>query len=52
MSKINEYLKGSELPVIPSAAFEEMERPISIEDLGTVVAALPMGKRTGPDGLN
>lgn len=36
---------------IPSVALEEMERAISMEELGGAIAALPMGKSPGPDGF-
>lgn len=48
---IRDYLKDSALPILPSAVIEEIEHPITIKELGRVVAALPMGKCPGPDGL-
>lgn len=49
VGRIQEYLKASDLQAIPSAA---LEKTISIEKLGRVIAALPMsGKCLGPDGF-
>lgn len=51
VDRIQDYLKDFVLPVLPSTAIEEIEHPITIEELGTVIEALPMGKSLGPDGL-
>lgn len=49
--EIREYLRTSELPVISTAAMEEMEQPITVEELGKVVGGLALGKSPGPDGF-
>lgn len=36
---------------MPTTALEEMERPISVKELGKVITALPMGRSPGPDGF-
>lgn len=51
LDEIRDYIKDSALPKLPSMVIEEIERPITIEELGRVMAALPAGKGLGPDSL-
>lgn len=51
VEEIREYFKDSAMPVLPPTVIEQIERPITTKELGKVVAALPMGKSPGPDGL-
>lgn len=39
------------MPVLPFAILKEIEGPIAVEELGTVLNALPLGKSPGPDGF-
>lgn len=39
------------MPALPSVVIEEIECPITTEELGRVIATLPIGKSLGPDGL-
>lgn len=49
--EIREYLRTSELPEISPAALQEMEQPITGEELSKVVGGLALGKSPGPDGF-
>lgn len=48
---IQAYLKEAAMLVLTSVALEEMERPITLEEFGKVIATLPLGKSPGPYGF-
>lgn len=51
VDNIQDYFRDSALPALSPAVLEELKCPITIEELGPAVAAIPPGKSPGPDGL-
>lgn len=49
--EIQDYIRESSMPTLSETITAEMEHPITVEELSKVIAILPTGKSSGPDGL-
>lgn len=49
--EIWDYIKEVSMPTLSKTIIDEIERPITVEELSRVIATLSLGKSPGPDGL-
>lgn len=49
--EIREYIEDSALSSLPSMVIEEIDRPISINEINEAISNLSIGKSPGPDGF-
>ncbi|XP_069805749.1 ATP synthase subunit ATP5MJ, mitochondrial [Dendropsophus ebraccatus] len=50
--RINEFLSGCQLPSLPPNAIEDLNAPVTGEELAEVLKSLPSGRAPGPDGFS
>lgn len=51
VDRIETYLRESGLPTLPTSVLEELEFPVTIEELSAAIVTPPPHKSAGPDGL-
>lgn len=51
-AEMEEYLTSSEMPSLTTIVQEELESPITLEEVQTAIRLAKTGKAPGPDGLS